>query len=128
MTNLNVSVIVNNTIKIYSYECEQQILAGLIKHPEVYPEIAPFISEEDFFSESSLVNKTIFSVIRQAINLGEKIDEVIVAERVNSLGISFEDNLNIFDYINALSMRAVSKDSTIDTAKELKKYTVKRGL
>jgi len=113
---------------IYSYECEQQILAGLIKNPEVYPEIAPFISEEDFFSESSVANKTIFSVIRQAINLGEKIDEVIVSERVNSLGISFEDNLNVFDYINALSMRAVSKNSTIDTAKELKKYTVKRGI
>jgi|TARA_B110000495_G_C23042996_1_gene627277 replicative DNA helicase len=113
---------------IYSYECEQQVLAGLIKHPEVYPEIAPFVTEEDFFSESSIVNKTIFSVIRQAINLGEKIDEVIVSERVNSLGISFEDNLSVFDYINALSMRAVSKTSTLDTAKELKKYTVKRGL
>ena len=113
---------------IYSYECEMQVLSGLIKFPESYAELAPFISEEDFFNESSIVNKTIFSVIKQAINRGEKIDDVIISERVNSLGITFEDNLNIFDYVSALSMRVVSKSSTIEAAKELKKFTVKRGL
>ena len=113
---------------IYSYECEQQLLAGLIKFPESYFEIAPYISEDDFFSESSLVNKTIFCVLRQSVGSNEKIDEIILAERVHSLGIEFEDNLNIFDYIKALSMRKVSKDSLIDTSKELKKLTVKRGL
>ena len=63
---------------IYSYECEQQLLAGLIKHPKVYAEIAIFIAEDDFFSESSLVNKTIFCVLRQALSAGEQIDEVIL--------------------------------------------------
>ncbi len=113
---------------IYSYECEQQLLAGLIKFPGAYAEIAPFISEEDFFDLSSQVNKTIFCVLRQALSSGEKIDEIILAERVNSLGISFEDNLNIFDYIKALSMRRVSEDSLIVSARELKKLTVKRTL
>jgi replicative DNA helicase len=113
---------------IYSYECEQQLLAGLIKHPKVYAEIAIFIAEDDFFSESSLVNKTIFCVLRQALSAGEQIDEVILAERVQSLGISFEDNLSLADYIKALAMRKVSASSLVDTAKELKKLTVKRGL
>ena len=113
---------------IYSYECEQQLLAGLIKFPGAYAEIAPFISEEDFFDLSSQVNKTIFCVLRQALSSGEKIDEIILAERVNSLGISFEDNLNIFDYIKALSMRRVSEDSLVVSARELKKLTVKRTL
>lgn len=113
---------------IYSYECEQQLLAGLIKHPEVYPEIATFITEEDFFCESSLVNKTIFCVLRQSLGAGQKIDEVVLAERVQSLGITFEDNLNIFDYVKALSMRKVSESSLAETARELKKLTVKRGL
>ena len=113
---------------IYSYECEQQLLAGLIKFPGAYAEIAPFISDEDFFDLSSQVNKTIFCVLRQALSSGEKIDEVILAERVNSLGISFEDNLNIFDYIKSLSMRRVSEDSLMVSAKELKKLTVKRTL
>lgn len=113
---------------IYSYECEQQLLAGLIKFPGAYAEIAPFISDEDFFDLSSQVNKTIFCVLRQALSSGEKIDEIILAERVNSLGISFEDNLNIFDYIKSLSMRRVSEDSLMVSAKELKKLTVKRTL
>lgn len=113
---------------IYSYECEQQLLAGLIKFPEAYFEIAPYICEDDFFSDSSLVNKTVFCVLRQSVSGNEKIDEIILAERVQSLGIEFEDNLNIFDYIKALSMRKVSKDSLTDTSKELKKLTVKRGL
>jgi replicative DNA helicase len=113
---------------IYSYECEQQLLAGLIKFPEIYSEIASHISEEDFFSDSSLVNKTIFCVLKQALNSTENIDEVVLAERVHSLGISFEDNLNIFDYIKALSMRAVSQKSVLETAKELKKFSIKRGL
>ncbi|MBL69621.1 MAG: hypothetical protein CMO74_14465 [Verrucomicrobiales bacterium] len=113
---------------IYSYECEQQLLAGLIKHPKIYSEIATFISEEDFFSQSSLVNKTIFCVLRQSLSAGEQIDEVILSERVQSLGISFEDNLNLSDYIKALAMRKVSASSLMDTARELKKLTVKRGL
>ena len=78
---------------VYSYECEQQLIAGLIKHPEIYPEIATLIDEEDFFSESSLVNKTIFCVLRQSLSSGEQIDEVVLSDRVKSLGISFEDNL-----------------------------------
>jgi replicative DNA helicase len=112
---------------VYSYECEQQLIAGLIKHPEIYPEIATLIDEDDFFSESSLVNKTIFCVLRQALSTGDQIDEVIISDRVKSLGISFEDNLNIFDYVKALSMRKASPSSLIETCKELKKLTIKRG-
>jgi replicative DNA helicase len=113
---------------IYSYECEQQLLSGLIKYPESYFEIAAHVNEDDFFSQASLVNKTIFCVLRQSASSNEKIDEIILAERVQSLGIEFEDNLNIFDYVKALSMRKVSKSSLLDTSKELKKLTVKRGL
>lgn len=113
---------------LYSYECEQQLISGLIKYPTSYAEIAPFISEEDFFDESSQVNKTIFCVLRQALSSGEKIDDIILSERVNSLGISFEDKINISDYIKALSMRRVSQESLAGSAKELKKLTVKRTL
>ena len=113
---------------IYSFDYEQHLLAGLIKHPKVYVEVAPFISEQDFYDENSLVNKTIFCVLKQALETGEELDEVILAQRVQSLGISFEDNLNIGDYIKALSMRKISKDSVVKAAKELKKISVRRGI
>ena len=113
---------------IHSIDYEQHLLAGLMKYPNIYVEVAPFISEQDFYDENSLVNKTIFCVLKQALEAGDSLDEVILAQRVSSLGISFEDNLNVGDYIKALSMRKISENSVIKTAKELKKISVRRGI
>lgn len=113
---------------VYSYELEQHLLAGLIKHPESYPLIASFITEKDFFSSNSIVNKTVFCVLRQSLEAAEVLDEVLLSQRVQSLGMSFEDNINISDYIKALSMRQISKEGVAKTAKELKKITVRREI
>jgi replicative DNA helicase len=113
---------------VYSYELEQHLIAGLIKHPESYPLIASFIDHKDFYDKNSIVNKTIFSVLRQALESGDSLDEVILSQRVQSLGISFEDNINIADYIKALSMRQISKEGVQKAATELKKITVRREI
>jgi len=113
---------------VYSYELEQHLLAGLIKYPESYPLIAAFITQEDFFSQNTAVNKTIFCVLRQSLEASEVLDEVLLSQRVKSLGMSFEDNINIGDYIKALSMRQISKEGVVKTAKELKKITVRREI
>ena len=55
------------------------------------------ISAEDFFSENSSVNKTLFSLLKHGFDNGEVLDYVVLSERVKSLGISFEDNINIAD-------------------------------
>ena len=65
---------------IYSYELEKQLLAGLIKDPESLTEISNFISTSDFYSDQSSLNSTIFRIIEQAINAGDEIDEIIVAQ------------------------------------------------
>ena len=113
---------------VYSYELEQHLLAGLIKYPESYPLIAAFITKDDFFSQNTAVNKTIFCVLRQSLEASEILDEVLLSQRVKSLGMSFEDNLNIGDYIKALSMRQISKEGVVKAAKELKKITVRREI
>jgi len=113
---------------IYSYDLETQLLAGLIKYPDRYSEIASFVTEKDFWSETSKINRTIFLVLRQAIENGEKIDEVVISQRVKNYGISFEDNINPADYIESLSLRKLSADSIISVAKELKKYTIRREI
>lgn len=113
---------------IYSYELEKHLIAGLIKFPESYPLIASFIDQKDFFDKNSIVNKTIFSILKQSLEEGDALDEVILSQRVQSLNISFEDNINIADYIKALSMRQISKDGVLKTAKELKKITVRREI
>ena len=113
---------------IYSYELEKQLLAGLIKNPNSFIDICSFVSERDFYSEDSVLNKTIFTVIKQAIENAEDVDDVIIAQRIQSLGLSFEDNINVADYIRSLGMRKVSESSTVKAAKELKKYTIRREI
>tara|TARA_B110000305_G_scaffold164784_1_gene182253 strand:- start:7268 stop:8782 length:1515 start_codon:yes stop_codon:yes gene_type:complete len=113
---------------IYSYELEQHLIGGLIKFPEAYPLIAAFIDEKDFFDGNTIVNKTIFCVLRQSLESSDALDEVLLSQRVQSLNISFEDNINIADYIKALSMRQISKDGVVKAAKELKKLTVRREI
>ena len=113
---------------IYDYELEKQLLAALIKEPDDYCEISNFINSRDFYSDNTNLHSSIFSIIKQAIDKSEGIDEVIIAQRVNSLGLSFEDNVNPSDYIRSLGMRKVPKGNLIKTARELKKYTVRREI
>ena len=113
---------------VYSYELEQHLIAGLIKYPESYPLVAAFIDQNDFFDKNTIVNRTIFCVLRQALEAGDALDEVLLAQRVQSLNISFEDNINIADYIKALSMRQISKNGVLKAAQELKKITVRREI
>jgi len=113
---------------IFSFELEKQLLSGLIKFPEVYVELSAFIGEDDFYDKSSSVNKTIFCILKNCIENGEQIDHVVLAERVSSLNLSFEDNINVGQYIQALDLRKSSKNSIIEVAKDLKKLTVRRQL
>lgn len=113
---------------IYSYELEKQLLAGLLKDPASLTEICNFISVSDFYSDQSSLNSTIFRIVEQAVNAGDDIDEIIIAQRVNEVGLSFEDNLNPSDYIKSLALRKVPKGNVIKTAKELKKYSIRREI
>ena len=113
---------------IYNFELEKQLLAGLIKEPESLAEISNFIGTSDFYSKQSSLHSTIFRIIEQAIDSGDEVDEVIIAQRVNDVGLSFEDNLNPADYIKSLALRKVPKGNALKTAKELKKYSIRREI
>lgn len=113
---------------IYSYELEKQLLAGLIKNPNSFIDICSFVNERDFYCEDSVLNKTIFTIIKQAIENAEDVDDVIIAQRVQSIGLSFEDNINVADYIKSLALRKITDNSAIKAAKELKKYTIRREI
>jgi replicative DNA helicase len=113
---------------MYSFELEKQLLAGIINHPDSLIELSSFVNEDDFYNENSQVNKTIFCILKNAIEAGSKIDYVMLSERASSLGISFEDNINIGDYIQSLSLRKTNPDSLLDVAKDLKKLSVRRQI
>ena len=113
---------------IYNFELEKQLLAGLIKEPDTLSEIFNFIGTSDFYSKQSSLHSTIFRIVKQAIDAGDEVDEIIIAQRVKDVGLSFEDNLNPSDYIKSLALRKVPKGNTLKTAKELKKYSIRREI
>ena len=90
---------------IHSLELEKQLLSGLIKHPEVYVEVSSFIGEDDFYDKNTSVNKTIFCILKNAIESAEKVDHVTLTERITSLNLTFPDNINIGQYVQALDLR-----------------------
>jgi replicative DNA helicase len=113
---------------LYSLEVEKQFLAGLIQHPEAYSEICDFISEVDFYSEDTIVHKTIYHILKKCIESNEKADEIIIAQRIKEIGISFKDNIDIFDYLRSLAVRKTNKNTAVLAAKEVKKYSIRRSI
>lgn len=110
---------------IYSIQIEKHVLGGLIKDPKVLPDIERFISEKDFVNE---VHQTIYCVLKNAFFNNETIDSVVLAEKIKNIGISFKDDINIYDYLEAISFNTINKKGIIEACRELAKLTVRRKL
>ena len=111
--------------KIYSLQIERHVLGGLIKHPEIFPEIDGFVTEKDFFND---VHYTIYNVIKSCAYQNQSIDKVILATKIKELGVSFKDDINIYDYIENLSFIQINKDAVLEATKELVKYRIRREI
>lgn len=107
---------------LYSIEIEQSILAILLQYPETYIEI-PFVNSKDF----SRQNSPVFAVISNIVENKGRPDEIIVAEKLTSLGITL-DGLEVGDFCSALKIRPVDKSNIVDLGKALKKKTLVRTI
>jgi replicative DNA helicase len=112
-------------MELYSLQIERHVLGGLLKNPKLLYEIDRFISDSDFYQPT---HGTIFSVIKSLILSGGNIDKIVVSEKIKNLGISFKDEINIYDYIENLSFTQISKKGLIDSSKELLKLRIRRDL
>ena len=68
---------------IFSYELEKKVLSGIIQHQKKWAEVSSFLKENDFNSEDSKVNISIFKLLRHALDNAETIDETILIQRIN---------------------------------------------
>jgi len=110
--------------KIRSVDIEKHVLAGFIKNPKIFFDVSHFLSEEDF----SGGHKTIFNIIKNQITKNAPLDPVIIAEKIKSLGISFKQDFNVFDYIESLTFLKISPKSLIEACKNLKTLTIRREI
>ena len=109
----------------YSLQLEKHALGGLIRHPKALAEVDRWISEKDFYSE---VHSVIFSVIKNTILEKQEIDKVLLSERITNLGISFKDDIKIFDYIESISFTQITFEHTIECAQDLAFKTIRREM
>lgn len=110
---------------IYSIKIERHVLGGLIKHSKLFPDIERFVSEKDFINE---VHQTIFCVLRNSLLKGEGTDTVVLAEKIKNIGISFKDDINIYDYLESISFVPINAKGLMEAAQELAKLSVRRNI
>jgi len=110
---------------IYSLQVERHALSGLLKFPDFFAEVDGFITESDFYNE---VHSTIFLVIKSTLSKNEKVDRVIIASKIKDLGISFKDDINIYDYLETLYFSQINQDAVVKSFKELVKYRIRREI
>ena len=101
------------------------MLSGLIRHQNLFADVDIFLNENDFYHE---VHSTIYAVYKNTLYKGEKIDKVLLAEKIKNLGISFKDDINIYDYIDNLSFSQITEEATVSACKELMKLRIRREI
>jgi replicative DNA helicase len=107
-----------------SPEVERNLLRGLIKHPDVFPTVDLVLQECDFSSD---VHYTLYCIVKDCRLNKEEIDPIMLAHRVQSLGITFEDQaIDIFDYIENICYKHVSSEATLQYAQSLIDMRVRR--
>lgn len=108
---------------LHSLQIEKHALGGLIQHQDLVAEIEGFVTEYQFVAQP---HSTIFSCLVNSYLAKEKIDKVMLAQKIKNLGISFKDNINIFDYIESISFAPITRDATLKACKELAKLYAMR--
>lgn len=110
---------------LHSLQIEKHVIGGLIQNQDVIPDIESFVRERDFVAQP---HSTIFSCLLSSYLKNEKVDKVILAQKIKNLGISFKDNINIFDYIDSISFAPITREATIKACQELVKFRALRDI
>ena len=110
---------------LHSLQVERHVLGGLIQNQDAIAEIEGFVNDRDFVAQP---HSTIFSCIVSSYLQKDKIDKVLLAQKIKNLGISFKDNINIFDYIDSISFAPITKEATIRACQELVKLRALRDI
>lgn len=110
---------------LHSIQVERHALGGLIQNPDAIADVDGFLKEKHFVASP---HNVIFACLRDAYLKNEQVDKVLLAEKIKNLGITFKDDINIFDYIDSISFTSVTKKATIKACQEIVKYSVLRGI
>ena len=111
---------------IYDQKLEHHLLSGLLRKPDEFLKIQSFFSERDIYAEDSLLRQSIFSLIKRAVESGESVDATIIAQRLESMGMKFDEEIPVGQFVESLALRNVPEGSVYKTALELRKLSERR--
>jgi replicative DNA helicase len=112
-------------MSLQSIQIERHALSGLLQNQDVIPEIEGFMSEKDFVAQP---HATIYSVLISSYLKNEKIDKVILAQKIKNLGISWKDDIDIFSYLESITFTPLTKQATLQACQELVKLRCLRDV
>lgn len=113
-------------MEIYNLDLEQCLIAGILRHPTAFADVDSYTDQNDFFSP---LHRRIFSVIEQTSRDNQKLDKVLVADKIERLSLSFDDKISsVLDYLEEISSKQINASSIKQIAKELKTVSLRREL
>ena len=104
-------------------ETEKHALAGLFNDTSTLSEVESFVKESDFYNK---IHQTIYLVLKNMILANERVDAVLLANKISDLGIKSYGELSIFEYVEMISYSKPDKESTIAAFKEIIGYRIRR--
>jgi replicative DNA helicase len=110
---------------ISSLKIERHVLGGLIKHPNVFFDVDRFIDASDFVSKEHYI---IYSTIKDILSSGKKLDKTLLAHQIKNLGVSFKNEVDIFNYIEDISFTQINKSAVVEACQELCKIRIRRDI
>lgn len=109
----------------FSIQLERSILGGFLNFSDCIIEFSNIFSEKDLYERTHSV---IFSVLKNTVLNGEKVDKILIAQKIKDLGIRSMGDIDIFTYLDDLSFSKINKKGILETAKELQKLRIRRDL
>lgn len=106
---------------LYSLEFEKSLLSGLLQFPEVWGDVATRLKDGDF----SKVNAVVYSLLSKELAEGKTVSATILGDKLKSYSVTFED-IEPFEYLNALMLIPVKREEVENLAKEVKKLAYLR--
>jgi replicative DNA helicase len=111
--------------ELSSLKLEKYVLSGILRNESVFWELEKYINEYDFTNKT---HEIIFTIARDFLIKKQKLDNLLIAQKIKDLNIQLQDNIDIFEYIKSIAFLNVTYEATIEYAKELEKLRVCREL
>lgn len=107
-----------------SLELERNLLGGIINDADSIDTVRSFFTENDFSQEE---HRVIYSSLAQ-LKDEKKFNKSLLIHRIKSLGMKFKGDLDIGEYIDAISFHKASRKAIEENCAEVKKLSVLREI